>query len=270
MRSDFEILLYNMIQWLCSYLPWEKNLKDPSSVQQQKERAFNNVQKFLKECFITREVPAPINQFMSLLASLKYNEAPNYNKFRDILSKGLQKMNHTTIGKLEFTKKKCDKTDKPLSTPKKSKISAVESKGSAKKAKSTPAAKSPRGKRNMTPTNDSLNTSIDSVVLDEKCMSGRDMRRQLLANIDGDAEYEVQIKKRKTKANASNGMTLTKPTARTGRRKVERQVDTSITDSEPEVKNYECKLKKKMYVYGTIHADRHEFGTRISSTQVIR
>ena len=240
MRGDFEILLYNMIQWLCSSLPWEANLKDPSPVQQQKEKAFNNVQKFLKECFKTSEVPSPISQFMTLLASLKYNDTPNYNKFKDILAKGLDKLGHTPSGKLEFSNKNANKS---VTTPKKKKETkapaAAEKKETPKKTKPTPTAKSPRGKRNMALLDDTLNNSIDSVVLDERCMSGRDMRRQLLDNIDGDAEYVVQIKKRKTKTSPpSNGNTPTKPPAKRGRKKIEKPADSSITDSEPEVKYY--------------------------------
>lgn len=238
MRGDFEILLYNMIQWVCGTLPWEKNLKDPGPVQLQKEKAFNNVQTFLKECFKTSEVPTPISQFMSSLASIKFNETPNYNKFRDILVKGLQKLDHTPTGKLEFSTKKVDKL--PL-TPKRIKTSAAESKGSTKKSKTeprtkpVPLAKSPRGKRNVRSLNESLNSSIDSVVLNEKCINGRDMRRQL-ANIDIDAEYEVQIKKRKTKNSPKDIETPTKPPAKRGRKKIIKSEDLSGSDSEPEVK----------------------------------
>jgi hypothetical protein len=231
MRGDFEILLYNMIQWLCGSLPWEKNLKDLSSVQQQKEKAFNNVQKFLKTCFIS-EPPAPIYQFMSLLASMKFNEIPNYNKYRDILVKGLQKLNYTLNSKLEFSFKI---TDKPPSTPKKTKSNIVENKNSNKKPKLDLLTKNARGKQNLTPVNVSLNSSIDSVILDEKCISGKDIRKQLLATIDGDAEYEIQIKKRKTKINQNNDEKTLKPVSKKRRRKLTKQEDTSITDSEPEV-----------------------------------
>lgn len=243
MRGDFEVLLFNIIQWICGSLPWEKNLKDPSAVQQQKEKAFNNVQKFLKECF-TSEVPGPVSQFMTLLASLKYNEVPNYNKFREILVKGLQKLNHIPTGKLEFATAK--KQEKPPSTPKKTKTATANDKGAVKKIKSTPAkastpakstetTKTPRGKRNAALASDALNASIDSIVLDEKCMSGKDMRRQLLENIDGDAEYEVQIKKRKIKPNTSNIESPSKPPVKRSRKKI---IDVSLTDSEPEVLNF--------------------------------
>lgn len=242
MRGDLEVLLYNIIQWICGTLPWEKNLKEPSGVQQQKEKAFNNVQKFLKECF-TSEVPQPVSQFMTLLATLKYNDIPNYDKFREILVKGLQKLNHTPTGKLEFSTKKLEK---PPSTPKKAKNSATEEKGSVKKVKCTPAKastpakvtntpKTPRGKQTVALADDSLNTSIDSIILDEKCMKGKDMRRQLLENIDGDADYVVQIKKRKIKATTSSSESPAKPPAKRSRKKV---LDESITDSEPEVNSF--------------------------------
>ncbi|XP_058799722.1 serine/threonine-protein kinase VRK1-like [Phymastichus coffea] len=236
MRGDLEILLYNILQWLCGTLPWEKSLNDPSWVQQQKENAFKNVKQFLKDCFKTSDVPTVVIEFMTLLSTMTYNDTPNYDKFRDILVKGLNKLNHApTGGKLEFTVKKAEKTS---FTPRKIAKAAAQSTGSAKKTKSTAAAapaKSPKGRRIVVPDNDSLNDSIDSVILDEKCMSGKDMRRKLLENIDGDAEYDVQIKKRKTKASASNGNTPIKPPAKRGRKKIEITLDSSITDSEPEV-----------------------------------
>ena len=268
MRSDFEILLYNLIQWLCDTLPWMKNLKDPSSVQQQKEKAFSNVPKFLKECFTASEVPEPISQFMTLLASVKFNETPNYDKFRDILVKGLKKLNHQPSGKLEFsqssakppTKSKANidneeiSVKKPKATPVKSKATPVKSKATPVKPKATPIKSratpskskatpaktlapseiSPRAKRSLSVANDSHNDSIDSIVLDERCMSGKDMRKKLLANIDGDAEYIVQIKKRKTKV-SSNAETPESSPARRGRRRILQKIDSSITDSESEV-----------------------------------
>ncbi|XP_011502656.1 PREDICTED: serine/threonine-protein kinase VRK1-like isoform X2 [Ceratosolen solmsi marchali] len=230
MRGDFEILLYNMIQWLSSSLPWEKNLKDLSLVQQQKEKAFNNVQKFLNECFIS-EPPVPICQFMSLIASMKFNEIPNYNKFRDIIVKGLQKLNYTLNSKLEFSIKK---TDKPSSMQRKSKVNIGENKNVNRKLKSVSSIKNAKETINSTQIN-SLDNSIDSIILDEKCISGKDIKKQLLANIDGDAEYEVQIKKRKARINQRNGETIIKPTAKRSRKKLTKREDISITDSEPEV-----------------------------------
>lgn len=249
MRGDIEILLYNIVQWLCGTIPWEKNLNDPSWVQQQKESAFKNTKKFLQECFKTSEIPAAVSEFTTLLASMKYNDTPQYDKFRDILVKGLKKLNHVPTGKLEFSAKKIEK-----GTPRKTTKVATEPPSSAKKSKAaaapSPAAsavktpsKSPRGRRNIPSANDSLNDSIDSIVMEERCMSGKDMRRKLLENIDGDAEYYVQIKKRKTKTSASsNGITPTKPPAKRGRKKVEKPVDLTISDSEPEVKIILCSI----------------------------
>ncbi|XP_014218471.1 serine/threonine-protein kinase VRK1 [Copidosoma floridanum] len=236
MRGDFEILLYNMIQWQCSTLPWEKNLSDPSWVQQQKESALKNHQKFLKDCFSNAEIPETISQFTALLVSMKYNDTPNYDKFREILVKGLKKFNQSPTDKLDFSSKKS--LEKSVATPKKTPrskkiIPAEEEASPQKRAKPTPVKTSSKPKRNKLLLDDTLNNSIDSVILDEKCMTGKDIRKQLLKNIDGDAEYEIQIKKRKTRGSATD--TPRKKAAKRVPKKVEKSVNTSCTDSEPEV-----------------------------------
>ncbi|XP_014220249.1 serine/threonine-protein kinase VRK1 [Trichogramma pretiosum] len=259
MRSDFEILFYNMVQWLCGTLPWEKNLSNPSLVQQQKNEAFDDNQTFLKKCFGSTKVPAPISQFMTLLANLEFNEYPNYKKFREILTQGLQKLNHSTTGKLEFSSKTSGRTvtaskktkasvdtddDDASKNTRSTPVRAASARSRATPSKSIPSKAISKTKTTLTKNspridsvlaNDSLNDSVDSVILDERCMSGRDMRRQLLENIDGDAEYVVQIKKRKTKTASKVVATAaaTTPTRR-GRKKVEKVKDDS-SDSEPEV-----------------------------------
>ena len=50
-RSDLEGLAYNMIHWLCGFLPWESELSDPEKVAQEKESYMNNIPLFLKKCF---------------------------------------------------------------------------------------------------------------------------------------------------------------------------------------------------------------------------
>lgn len=50
-RGDLEILGYNMLQWLVGELPWEKNLKQPKTVQAMKEAFMNNVRKEITRQF---------------------------------------------------------------------------------------------------------------------------------------------------------------------------------------------------------------------------
>lgn len=187
MRGDLEILLYNMIQWLCSSLPWEKNLKDPAFIQKEKEKAFKNINKFLEDCFQKSSVPEVITQFMSELSYIKFNESPDYNKFREILVIGLKKLNHLPTGNLDFssgnTKNLNQKLKKNLSG---SKRFNKNSKSEILEVSETDSSK-----------NDFLNSSVESIIVDKKCMKGKDIRKKLMNKLDDDTEYEIQIKKKK-------------------------------------------------------------------------
>lgn len=215
MRGDFEILFYNMVQWMCGKLPWEDNLKTPAPVQAQKEKAFSDVNKFLSRCFKSEEVPKPIKQFLTLLASMKFNEVPPYDKFREILELGLKELGHNVSGKLEFSKDLATKRSERVSTPRGRK--AVESKVVAKKkevvepkvpkvatkkrevvARVTPT----RSKRKVSSSpllfDDSTDNDMEeSFVVNEKCISGRELKKKLQANLESGIEYEVQIKRKK-------------------------------------------------------------------------
>ncbi|XP_044020349.1 serine/threonine-protein kinase VRK1-like [Aphidius gifuensis] len=144
MRSDFEILAYNIIQWLAGSLPWEKNLKDPSSVQKLKEKAFDNLKIFLKECFGDDDVPSTIIKYMDLLAQLEFNDTPDYDQFRDILVSGIKKLGYKVDGPLIFNDggSKNNVTTQPDVTLKKTK----------KTAGTSSRRKSPRARLDTSPS----------------------------------------------------------------------------------------------------------------------
>ncbi|XP_015585800.1 serine/threonine-protein kinase VRK1 [Cephus cinctus] len=193
MRGDFEILAYNIIQWLCGSLPWEKNLKDVSAVQKQKEQAFDNIPKFLKACFGT-DVPKPVNDYMNLLAGMKFNEPPQYDKFRTILTNGLTKLGHKPDGKLDFHSPN-NTTQHTVSTTKK-----------IKKVTPKDMRKSPRGKQiNSSPTSSpALSPTGESpgVMIKNKRGGLREIKKILedMEEIDdSDAVYQIQIKELKNR-----------------------------------------------------------------------
>lgn len=59
MRGDFEVLVYNVIQWAGGELPWEKSklLSTPVKVQQSKEELMSNIDSRLKTCFPNQQCP---------------------------------------------------------------------------------------------------------------------------------------------------------------------------------------------------------------------
>lgn len=103
MRGDLEILAYNLIQWHCGFLPWEKSnlLNNPAKVQEAKEDSMKNVDKFMKTCF-DKNIPAPIHQFVKYISKMEYNENPDYPKIRKFFLDGLKSLGKSDSGALEF------------------------------------------------------------------------------------------------------------------------------------------------------------------------
>ena len=56
-RGDFEILGYNLLQWLCGRLPWEDKLSDTEYVAAQKNKYMSNIPLLIKQCFSTKSPP---------------------------------------------------------------------------------------------------------------------------------------------------------------------------------------------------------------------
>jgi hypothetical protein len=59
-RGDLEILGYNMLQWLCSKLPWEGNMTDPEYIHAQKKSFMSNIPLLMRRCFPNSEPPGEI------------------------------------------------------------------------------------------------------------------------------------------------------------------------------------------------------------------
>lgn len=191
MRGDFEILFYNMIHWLCSSLPWEKDKTDPVTVQKQKEKAFEDIPKFLNKCF-NNSTPEPILKYMKLLESTEFKEIPDYGKFVEILNNGLKQLGEMPNGKLEFNN---------ISSSAKS---AVSSKSTPQKVKKiTPMKrKSPRTKLISPAKHNALNDSNVGIVMDKKRARLKDLKK-VMPHIESDEEYDILItKKAKLKNNS--------------------------------------------------------------------
>ena len=56
-RGDFEILGYNLLQWLCSRLPWEDKLTDCEYVAGQKNKFMANIPLLIQTCFPAKNAP---------------------------------------------------------------------------------------------------------------------------------------------------------------------------------------------------------------------
>ncbi|XP_076164525.1 serine/threonine-protein kinase VRK1 [Ptiloglossa arizonensis] len=226
MRGDFEILGYNMIQWLCGSLLWEKDLSDPVVVQKQKEKAFADIPDFLNKSF-NGSVPNCILQYMTHLASMKFNETPNYEKFKKILTEGLKQLSHKPDGKLEF------KNNIDNHKPENQKLTPQKVKETVNKSRKSPRLKSikcPSPERNLDDSN------VD-IVMDKKRGGAKDIKK-VLKDIESDEEYDITIVKKSKKpinsvlVNKSKG---TKTTVKKKKKVKRNYIDESISDSEPEI-----------------------------------
>ncbi|XP_067210184.1 serine/threonine-protein kinase VRK1 [Linepithema humile] len=194
-RGDMEILGYNIIFWLCGSLPWEK-LLDATVVQKEKEKAFKDIDSFLNKCF-HKLVPQAVHKFITLLASIKFNEIPPYEKFKEILIAGLKKLNHKPDGKLRLNSiDTLTQQNIAKSTPKSTPKSTQKLKKLVDKAK-----KSPNTTHMDAPTPVNSRKSTIGVVMDKKRGNVKDIEK-LLNDMDSDSEYDIQIlKKAKIKSN---------------------------------------------------------------------
>jgi len=202
-RGDIEILSYNIILWLCGSLPWEK-LLDPIIVQKEKEKAFDNIDSFLNKCF-HGSVPQAVYKFITLLASIKFNEIPSYEKLKETLISGLKKLSHKPDGKLKLNSiSMSTKQDTPLkytSQNLKKPINGIR--------------KSPRTRKHIDSSMLSMRNPREStigVVIDKKRCNIKDIEKAL-DDMDSDGEYDIQILKKAKKTESTEKSSKTKNTA---------------------------------------------------------
>ena len=89
-RSDLEVLVYNVIHWLRGTLPWVSLSADPKKVQAAKEVFVKDIDANIKD------LPKPVKEFIKYSLSLKFDQAPDYDKlrgfFKDEISKAGTKL----------------------------------------------------------------------------------------------------------------------------------------------------------------------------------
>jgi len=75
-----------------------------------------DVKKLVKVCYAAATPPAVIVRFMEMVAALKFEERPDYDKFRQVLRQGLKDNGYADDGILVFP---CLKTNKatPMAKP---------------------------------------------------------------------------------------------------------------------------------------------------------
>jgi len=194
-----------MILWLCGSLPWEK-LLDPVTVQKEKEKAFANINDFLKKCFCGL-VPQAIHKFMTLLAAVKFNEIPCYEKLKEVLISGLKKINHKPDEKLRLDSiGKSTQANSSRSTPQKMKksIDKIRKSPRMKRTRDVPSpVRTPIRTPVRTPVRRNPRDSTIGVVMDKKRCNVKDIEKAL-DDMDSDCEYDIQILKKAKKTESKD------------------------------------------------------------------
>lgn len=99
-RGDLEILGFNLLQWLCSTLPWEKDIKNPEKVYEKKRELMSNAKSYLAKHY--PQVPKVIGEYLHYVGNLKYDETPDYKYCKDLFLKELKSLPNAK-GKLDFS-----------------------------------------------------------------------------------------------------------------------------------------------------------------------
>ncbi|XP_071447281.1 serine/threonine-protein kinase VRK1-like isoform X2 [Hetaerina americana] len=101
-RGDLEILGYNMLQWLCSELPWESSLSDMEYVHMQKKSFMSNIPSLMRRCFPNTGYPEVIEKYLRYVASLGFETQPDYAYCRSLLKHGMRNETFENCGKVLF------------------------------------------------------------------------------------------------------------------------------------------------------------------------
>lgn len=155
MRGDIEILAYNLIQWAGGKLPWITKglLTQPIKVQQAKEDFMNDINKNIRESFGKTACPEPILSFLNAIAKMKFDDKPNYTKFKKDFLAAIKSFGKSDSGDLEFSASLSPKKGK--SARELSKITEH----TEDDTENSPKNKRIGAKKRSSPPNDELNTS---------------------------------------------------------------------------------------------------------------
>lgn len=101
-RGDLEVLGYNMLQWLCSRLPWECDNPNPEYVHAQKDGFMKDPASLVRACFPNSQPPVVLEKYMKYVASLEFKEKPDYDHCRRLFRQGLKEAGFKDDGRLEL------------------------------------------------------------------------------------------------------------------------------------------------------------------------
>ena len=113
-RGDLEVLLYNLIEWFGGSLPWDRDVASPQVTKTAKFLAFRQMGRFLRICFRGQKFPLFLIKFMKYVSNLMFEEEPDYDFLRNMITEEMAREGCTFDGKLEFRLAKLGGETPPL------------------------------------------------------------------------------------------------------------------------------------------------------------
>ncbi|XP_034407268.1 serine/threonine-protein kinase VRK2 isoform X2 [Cyclopterus lumpus] len=95
-RGDLQILGFCLLHWLCGSLPWENVLKNPTQVQEAKDRLMENLPDSVQHLSVRGAGTGELVAFLSCVKTLDYKDKPNYPRLKQLLASDV-------TGRLDFS-----------------------------------------------------------------------------------------------------------------------------------------------------------------------
>ncbi|XP_067092493.1 serine/threonine-protein kinase VRK2 isoform X2 [Osmerus mordax] len=87
-RGDLQVLGFCLLHWLCGTLPWDSELKNPTQVHEAKDRLMDNLPNSVQQLPMDRAVSDKMADFFLQVKELAYEQRPDYQALRTLLSAG--------------------------------------------------------------------------------------------------------------------------------------------------------------------------------------
>ncbi|KAM6922466.1 serine/threonine-protein kinase VRK1-like [Lycodopsis pacificus] len=85
-RGDLQILGFCLLHWLCGSLPWDQILKNPTQVQEAKDRLMDNLPDSVQHLSVRGASTDEVAAFLSYVKTLDYKDPPNYQHLKQLLA----------------------------------------------------------------------------------------------------------------------------------------------------------------------------------------
>ncbi|XP_077585123.1 serine/threonine-protein kinase VRK1-like [Stigmatopora nigra] len=95
-RGDIQILGFCLLHWLCGSLPWDSDLKNAVKVMEAKDRLMDKLPESVQQLSVSGASTAEVASLLMYVKSLNFQEKPDYQRLRQMLSTGAKE-------KLDFT-----------------------------------------------------------------------------------------------------------------------------------------------------------------------